>query len=412
MKIHLPQYDCHLSYCMNVHPGNSWQEHFAAIKTCVPKIRKQLLAKEESFGLGMRLSAQAAKTLLEQAQEIETLHEFFRAENLYPFTINVFPYGEFHQGGIKKKVYLPDWASPERLQYTLQVARILAKILPPGLDYGTLSSMPIGYRDALNAKQFPQILDNLNELILQLQKLEQDTGRLIKVGLEPEPDCLLDSTASICRFFCEQFRRHCKLPIEVQNRYLGICLDTCHLAVLYESPAECLQKLRQNQIPVVKIHLSAAPVFSAKQLPAAKAFVDPVYLHQSTVKILPEDATIRRFADLPDALTFAKAQPACELRTHFHIPLACPDSTELRSTFSELGSDFVRELQLSAVRHLEVETYTFAVLPPHLRQQPLEVSIAQDLACARNFFFNHEKHELARKKIMESVTYESSTSFP
>ena len=383
MKISLPQYDCHLSYCLNVHPGNSWQEHFAAIKTYVPKIRRQLLANEEPFGLGLRLSAQAAETLLEQPQEIQALQNFFRAENLYPFTINVFPYGEFHLGGVKKNVYLPDWAAPERLQYTMQSARILAQILPSDLDYGTLSTLPIGYRAALNANQFPQILANLSELILQLQELEQATGKLIQVGLEPEPDCLLDSTDSICEFFCEQLRRHCKLPIEVQNRYLGVCLDTCHLAVLCESPAKCLQKLRQKQIPVVKIHLSAAPIFSAEQLPAAEAFIDPVYLHQSTVKISPEDSTIQRFADLPDALTFAKAHPGCELRTHFHIPLACPESAELRSTFDELDDAFIRELQLSDVRHLEVETYTFAVLPAHLRQQPLEVSIAKDLEAAR-----------------------------
>ncbi len=370
---------------MNVHPGNSWEEHFAAMKTCVPKIRKQLLAKTQPFGLGLRLSAQAAETLLDQPQEIQALQEFFQAENLYAFTINVFPYGEFHHGGIKKKVYLPDWAAPERLQYTLQTARILAGILPQELDYGTLSSMPLGYRTAMNADQFPQILENLSELIFQLQKLEQTTGRLIKVGLEPEPDCLLDSTESICEFFCEQLRRHCKLPIEVQNRYLGVCLDTCHLAVLCESPTKCLRILRQNQIPVVKIHLSAAPIFSAKQLPAAEAFIDPVYLHQSTVKISPGDSSIRRFADLPDALDFAKTHPASELRTHFHIPLACPESTKMRSTFSELGSDFLRELQLGDVRHLEVETYTFAVLPAHLRQQPLDVSIAQDLDFARKF---------------------------
>jgi hypothetical protein len=384
VKISLPNHEWHLSYCLNVHPGNSWDEHFTAIKTFAPKIRDRLLLGKASFGLGLRLSAQAATTLLEQPEEVQALRNFLAAENFYPFTINVFPYGEFHHGAIKQKVYLPDWSDASRLRYTLAAARILAAIMPPELPYGSLSSLPIGYRAAVKNSCLPLIFDHLAELIRELAKLEQESGRWIRVGLEPEPDCLLDSTDSVCNFFHEQLRKNIDSPLDLQNRYLGVCLDTCHLAVLGESPAESLRKLRQYEIPVAKVQLSAAPVFSPAQLSAAAAFVDPVYLHQSTVRSNEEGALLR-FADLPEALAFAKTHSCHELRTHFHIPLSCPESETMSSTRADLDSHFVRELVLSDVHHLEVETYTYAVLPEHLRRQPLEESIAAEIAWARQF---------------------------
>ena len=384
MKIPLKEYSGHLSYCMNVHPGNHWQDHFAALKNFVPKVKAQVLSSKAPFGLGLRLSAEAVATLLKAPEEIQALQAFCQQENLYPYTINVFPYGEFHHGAVKESVYQPGWETPERLQYTLQAAQILAGILPADLEYGSLSTVALGYRALLKPENMPAIFSNLNSLIIQLEQLERTTGRLVRVGLEPEPDCLLDSCDSICEFFTEQLRKDCLLPLDVQNRYLGVCLDTCHQAVLYESSTECLKTLRQADIPIVKVHISAAPIFSGQHLKPAEAFIDPVYLHQSSVRIPSEAPVIHRFSDLPQALDFAKDHPEGELRTHFHIPLACPDSAELRSSRNELDPEFVRELQLSGVRHLEVETYTFAVLPAHLRQSPLEISIAEDLLFCRN----------------------------
>ncbi|NLF94465.1 MAG: metabolite traffic protein EboE [Oligosphaeraceae bacterium] len=383
MLIHQGDHSCHLTYCLNVHPGESWQEQFQAVQTYPARIKK-LLGITQDFGLGLRFSASSAAFLRSHPAAIAEMRDFCAGEGLYPFTVNAFPYGEFHRQPVKRSVYLPDWSSPERLQYSLDAAAVLAQLLPAGLSWGSISTMPLAYRGQMSTQALYAAIMNLDQLVSALQILELESGKHISFGLEPEPDCLLDSCSSTVNFFEQIYWRYSRHAREVSSRYLGVCLDTCHQGVLGESPADCLQKFSQAGISLAKVQLSAAPVFDRSGLSQAESFQDQVYLHQCSVRLQPGSRQSIRFPDLPEGLYFARQQQAPELRTHFHIPLTAGDDHGRSSTRTDLDDNFFRQIARQDLRHLELETYTFAVLPQELRQLPLEQCLAADLNWCRN----------------------------
>ena len=383
MLINRGDHSCHLTYCLNVHPGETWQEQFQAVQTYPPRIKK-LLGLTQDFGLGLRFSANSAAFLRSHPAAIAEMRDFCAGEGLYPFTVNAFPYGEFHRHPVKRSVYLPDWSTPERLQYSLDAAAVLAQLLPATLSCGSISTMPLAYRGQMLPKDLYAAIRNLDQLVSALQILEQESGKQIRFGLEPEPDCLLDSCSSTVNFFEQAYWRYSCHPREISSRYLGVCLDTCHQGVLDESPTDCLQKFSQAGISLAKVQLSAAPIFDQAGLSQAESFQEQVYLHQCSVRLQPGSRHSIRFPDLPAGLHFARQQQAAELRTHFHIPLTAEDSNGRTSTRTDLDDNFFRQLARQDIGHLELETYTFAVLPKELRQQPLEQCLAADLNWCRN----------------------------
>lgn len=388
---------CHLSYCLNVHPGETWQEQFEALQT-YPKRVKKILGLEQDFGLGLRFSANSAAYLHSHPEAITAAQEYFLQEGLYPFTVNAFPYGEFHRCAVKRNVYLPDWSRPERLQYSQNAAAVLAQLLPPTLSYGSVSSVPLAYRGQMLPQALSAAIKNLDQLVTFLQRLEDTTGKQICFGLEPEPDCLLDSCTSVLNFFSQIYWRYSQHSRAISDRYLGVCLDTCHQGVLGESPTACLQKLEQAGISIAKVHLSAAPVFDQAGLPQAAAFLDEVYLHQCGIRLQKDSQQIFRCPDLPAGLAFAQQRRATELRTHFHIPLTAADSAGRSSTRTDLDDAFFQQLARQKITHLEVETYTFAVLPPEMRQLPLEQCLANDLQwCRKKLQLLDHSREKAKK---------------
>lgn len=379
----------HLTYCLNVHPGETWAEHRESIQTAACAVRDRL-GWRQPFGLGLRLGARAAAELDDPA----TLREvagFLAALDLYAFTINGFPYGAFHHTRVKENVYAPDWADPRRADYTLRLARILAGLLPDGVP-GSISTVPGTYRRWEQPGTVARIAVNLAAVAASLSALEEETGRRIVLALEPEPDCLWDESDQIVRFFQGELLRHGGPQVVAQRqttparaedilrRYVGVCLDTCHQSVLFEPPADALRRLRAAGIAVAKIHVSAAPIFAttAMALEQARAFVDSCYLHQSC---LASSAGQQRFPDLPEAIAAAAALAGeGELRTHFHIPLVVAGGPGFRSSRCELDTRFWEQVTAGAAAHVEVETYTFAVLPPELRRLPLVESLAAELA--------------------------------
>lgn len=387
----------HLTYCSNIHPGESWAEVRANLGRHVLAVRDRL-QPVGGFGIGLRLSARAAAELA-APEALAECRDFLARQGLYVFTINGFPYGAFHGTRVKEDVYLPDWRDPERLRYTNQLADLLAELLPddPTLA-GSISTVPGAFKPALGGPtDVALMVEHLLQQVAHLVALRARTGRRIGLALEPEPHCFLETTAEAVAFFSQQLHS----PAAAQRlaaltgldaaaaalalqEHLGLCLDLCHAAVEFEDAAGCIRQLREAGIPVLKLQISAGlrlPTLDDASLAALGCFGDPVYLHQ-VVQRGPDG--LQRFADLPEA--FAALPPVRtdhEWRVHFHVPIFLDRLAPFAST-----QDFVREVlalqrQQPVSWHLEVETYTWDVLPEPFRSGTVDEAVARELAWAR-----------------------------
>jgi len=402
----------HLTYCLNIHPGETWAESFAAIRDKALRVR-ELVAPVRPFGLGLRLSRLAAGQLAEPAA-LDAFKDFLARQDLYVFTINGFPYGRFHGAAVKEDVYRPDWQTDERRDYTNLLADILAKLgtLPifpkqagvcseatggktgsvPSFA-GSISTVPGSYRQWITSdEQMQTLVHRLAECAAHLAGIERQTGCRLTIGLEPEPDCLIETTDETIAFFEGPLLTHgvphlrssfgvCAIEAEqILRRHLGVCFDTCHLAVQFEDLSDSLRRLIQRGIVVSKIQLSAAlraPLNDATVRQLA-AFCDPVYLHQ--IKTRGRDGRVHSYADLPPALEAPARSEEVEARIHFHVPLFFEGEGELLSTSDSFTPEFVDDLLRGASEHLEIETYTFNVLPKALRPADVTESIAKEYA--------------------------------
>lgn len=387
----------HLTYCSNIHPGESWPEVRANLGRHAVAVRNRLQPAGD-FGIGLRLSARAAAELAEAATLAE-FKDFLARERLYVFTLNGFPYGTFHGQRVKEAVYLPDWRDPERLRYTNQLADLLAQLLPADAAMeGSVSTVPGAFKPALGgAADVAQMVEHLLRHVAHLVALRARTGRRVSLALEPEPHCFLETTAEVIAFFAGELhspaaaRRLMALTglddtaaAAALHDHLGVCLDLCHAAVEFEDAAGCIAQLRSAGIRVLKMQISAGlrlPKLDAPALQALQRFEDPVYLHQV---VQQGPAGLRRFADLPEALATLPADVAdTEWRVHFHVPIFLDELVPFSST-----QVFIREvLALHRARpvsaHLEVETYTWDVLPEPFRSGSVDEAVARELAWVR-----------------------------
>lgn len=378
-----------LTYCLNVHPGEHWADQARVIEGCSTRIR-DAVTPGRSFGLGLRIAARAAEELQNPDLRAEAM-ELFERSNCYPFTINGFPFGQFHGGAVKEKVYLPDWQKERRRDYTCALADLLADWLPEGLT-GSISTVPGSYKPWINrASEVTAMVMNVLEAALHLHELRERTGREIHLGLEPEPDCYLETTQGTIQFFKNrllpdgiEFLKQRK-GIErgeaetILRRHLGICLDTCHLALQFENLEDSWRLLAEEGIRISKVQISNALEVPARREEWEKleAFVEPVYLHQ--VKARRTDGKVVGWPDLPAALPSLARTPELEtLRVHYHVPLFCDNAAEVGTTSHCLTPEFFRLLRTGAAPHLEIETYTFDVLPERMRAGDLAESVARE----------------------------------
>jgi len=384
----------HLTYCLNVHPGETWDENLAAIRTHTLAVRDQI-APGRTFGLGLRLSRRAAETL-GNPEVLTDFKAFLNAENLYAFTINGFPYGAFHGQPVKTEVYRPDWITRERLDYTLLLAKILARLLPDNTT-GSISTVPLGYRFHFGERPpYSEMTVHLAECAIGLRALHAATGKEIHLGLEPEPDCLLETTRDVIRYFertllsqgvpyvAERLSCTRQEAEVILRRHIGICFDTCHLAIQFENLSDSLLLLSSYGIRLSKIQLSSALEVSPTPLArrTLAAFIDPVYLHQVKGSASSDTSPHESFPDLPEALASPLSpESASECwRIHFHLPLYYRGMDSIRTTVNAMDKRFWEVLKRSPVDHCEIETYTFHVLPPALRDKGVEGSIVGEYA--------------------------------
>ena len=370
-----------LAYCTNIHRGESWAETFFYLQNDTLAVREKV-CPQKPFAIGLRLGETAAAELSDR----NTLLEFRRwlgQNSCYVFTINGFPYGQFHGTRVKEHVYNPDWMLPERVAYTNLLFNLLAELLPAGVE-GSVSTLPgtckLFYPSQEAVKMIRQ---NIWRTIEYVARISSRTGRKLHLGLEPEPLCLLESTAETMHFFDHLRAEHPR--DERLAEHLGVNYDTCHFAVEYEEPQNALGCLVNHGIKLSKIHLSSA----LKVVPTPEAreelnrFADDVYLHQVVARDAAGNRTI--FADLPDALGHARAEygeAAAELpewRIHFHVPLHAPAAAPFENTNDHLlGVLDVLAQTPQLCSHLEMETYTWEVLPPELKSQSVVDQLAAE----------------------------------
>ena len=370
-----------LAYCTNIHRGETWGETFFSLQTFALAVREKV-CPQKPFAIGLRLSECAASELSDR----NTLLEFKRwlgKNTCYVFTMNGFPYGQFHGDRIKERVFRPDWTTPERVAYTNLLCNLLAELLPAGLE-GSVSTLPGSFKEFYPSLEgLKAIRQNLWRSVEHVARISERTGRKLHLGLEPEPLCLLESSAETVHLFDQLRAEHPR--DERLAQHLGVNYDACHFAVEFEEPQNTLACLVSYGIKISKLHLSSAlkvsPTPEARE--ELKKFADDVYLHQVVERNEAGERKIYR--DLPDALAFASQQtvaedrPLPEWRIHFHVPLHAPAAPPFENTNDHLlGTlDWLAENPLLC-SHLEMETYTWEVLPPELKSQDVVDQLAQE----------------------------------
>lgn len=381
----------HLGYCTNIHAGETWDEIRTNVESHVREVKRKV-APDRPFGVGLRLSAVAARALREPSA-LAAFRDFLERSGLYVFTINAFPYGPFHGRPVKEAVYRPDWFEPERLSYSDDVAHILAGLIAPD-DAGSISTVPGCFRDRVRSLEDMATLGQGIALhAATLWRLRESGRASIGIALEPEPECVIETTAQAIGFLenhvfagggARAFREGTGLDAAAAEtalrHHVGLCLDACHAAVEFERPAEILAAVAAAGVRVLKLQISTGLRITRPgpdALAALRPFAEAVYLHQVVIRRGP---TLTRVLDLPQALASADpTNPGDEWRVHFHVPLFHASLGPFDSTQPFVSELLALHRRAPFTDHLEVETYTWDVLPSELRAQPVTDAIAREL---------------------------------
>jgi sugar phosphate isomerase/epimerase len=381
----------HLTYCTNIHAGETWDDIRDSLAAHLPRIKTQV-SPDRPFGIGLRLSGIAARDLA-RPKALAGFRQFLADHNAYVFTLNAFPYGPFHGTRVKEDVYQPDWLTDERRAFTDRTADILAALMPPD-QIGSISTVPGTFKPLGTAPGAAEkIALNLARHCAHLVDLERRTGCEIVLAIEPEPACFLETIEETRAFFIDHVFGDAAATLVANRtgvdpegarallrRHIGVCYDICHGAVEYEAPADAFAAFEAAGIRIGKLQLSSAlriPQVTAEARALLSRFDDGVYLHQTIER---RDGTIIRHTDLAEAFAALEAgQAGGEWRVHCHVPVFLPNIGKFHSTQATLieALDIVRRRYVAP--HLEVETYTWDVLPAELRTGHRADAIAREL---------------------------------
>lgn len=364
-----------LGYCTNVHAGEDLDRYLASLERYAVGVKSRMPG-EQALSIGLWLSARTASQIL-----IENRLAEFRASlesrGLSAFTMNGFPYGNFHADTVKYQVYAPDWTRTERLDHTVNLIRILAKLMPEG-SQASISTLPLGW--PCREFDYKKAADNLIRIAELLRVNELRTGKLIHLDIEPEPGCILSSSGDVVSYF-----KNYLLPGRLENdilRYIRVCHDICHSSVVFEDQQTAIRNYVANGIRIGKVHISSAieaeisignfqPVID--QL---KTFQEDRYLHQTYIR---QSDRIVAYDDLPRAIRDVEARTEGTLRCHFHVPIFIEQFGHLQTTRHEIIDCLQNIYRMSDCRDFEVETYAWTVLPDELKANDLAQGIAREL---------------------------------
>lgn len=393
----------HLSYCTNVHPAETLDGVIAQLRDHCEPVRKRL--GRDRLGIGLWLAKDAAHALITDPAALRGLRAELDRRGLEVVTLNGFPYEGFGAEVVKYRVYKPDWTDPERLAHTTDLARLLAALLPDDTTEGSISTLPLAWRTPYDSDPDAAATAHAALTILaeRLDALEELTGKSIRIALEPEPGCTVETTA-------DAIAPLTGIAAATDGNRIGICIDICHLATSFEDPHTALAALAAAGVTIPKAQLSAALHAEEPHLPevraALAAFAEPRFLHQTRTlpRALragetPSAAGLRATDDLDEALAGDALPDGAPWRAHFHVPLHAPPAPPLTSTLPVLQDTLTQLVggPTPRTRHLEVETYTWQALPLELRprnRSQLADGIAAELTLARDLLVDLGLKEL------------------
>ena len=360
--------DLPLSYCTNVHPGTTLAEVQNGLETYTCNLQKNV---KGNVAAGLWLARSVIDDILKSPDGIPQFADWLSQRELQCYTLNAFPFGDFHSERVKENVYLPDWTTNERRDYTLDCARVLAGIMPD--CEGSISTVPLGFAGFQHSADFEtRCFEKLCETAHGLHQLHSETGRLIRLAIEPEPLCVLERIDQQVIAFFERLKNYSREhnASHVVDEYIGLCFDVCHQSVEFEDVQDCIRKLAAAEIRINKVHITCAiqlddPANNDAGRELLAKYVEPRYLHQTFAKL--SDGTILNRTDL-DVADVTRTPPdrfmqADTWRIHFHVPVNAETLGPLKTTRPDLRLALAEVQKLDYQPHLEVETYTWGVLP-------------------------------------------------
>ena len=382
----------HLTYCTNIHAAETWPDVIAGLRRHLPEIKAKV-SPNHPLGVGLRLAAKAAETLCDPVTFSE-LQEFLSEGSYYVFTLNGFPYGNFHSQSVKEGAYKPDWADPLRLSYSNTLSDHLAQLLPDNME-GSISTVPGTFKPWMkdNANIIDTIADNIIQHVWHLVKLRETTGKSINLALEPEPFCMIETIDETITFFVKFLysdKAVARLSAlsgltsdaasQALRRHLGVCYDVCHAAVEFEDARGSLSALKNAGIKISKLQLSSAmriPSVGPDTVQQLGQMNEPVYMHQVVEN---RGGTLIRYSDIPEALKEIDAAQGSEWRVHFHVPIFLEEMQTVATTQQFLKDILAIHKEQPVTEQLEVETYTWDVLPESYKSVGVSAAIARELA--------------------------------
>ena len=377
-----------LSYCTNVHPGRSVAEVERGLDDYTVHVRERFGAP---LAAGLWLARPVADELGSSRDLLRRFADGLRRRGLTCHTLNAFPYGDFHSERVKENVYLPDWSQPQRKAYTERCAALLAELLPEGVNEGSISTVPLGFKGFTHSPEFfDRCVAQLIDVALSLDALREQTGKTIRLGIEPEPLCLLETTDETIAFFRRLFAAADQAGWgDAVRTHVGVCYDVCHQAVEFEDAVGAVAAIDAAEVRINKIHISCAlqidrPAANEEGRMALRRFVEPRYLHQTTA--LTATGEVLRAVDLDELLITSPPSGFNEARAwrvHFHVPVDAERIGPLATTRPALREALTAVARLSYAPHLEVETYTWDVMPGR-QQLDLVEALTREMVAARS----------------------------
>jgi sugar phosphate isomerase/epimerase len=339
----------HVAYCTNVHPAEDLDGVLRQLERFAAPLRRRL--QNDRLGVGLWLAAPVARLLRGDADRVARLRDTLDRLGLEVVSFNGFPYRAFHAPVVKRAVYQPDWTTPQRSEYTLDLARLLAQLLPDDVTEGSISTLPFGWRAGWTKRDTAGARSALAAVAVELERLEQTSGRRIRLALEPEPGCAIETTEQAIAALNG-----------LDPTWVGVCLDACHMAVQFEEAEAVLQALRAAGVPVVKAQASAALRAARPGTAELEHFVEPRFLHQTRARA---GAGVLGVDDLDEALAGGLPRGR-EWRVHFHVPVHLDGGRTTQPQLRELLACLLGGTE-AVTRHVELETYTWNVMPGALR---------------------------------------------
>ncbi len=370
----------HLTYSTLVHQTDNWEQLWKSVNTYLPAVKARV-APSQKFGVCLRTSAPSAELLSTDPAKVAALKTFFADNDLYLYTANAFVYGVFKKQVIKEDVYEPDWATPERRDYTKKVANLLAELAPEGIN-PSIQSAPLGFKPKVTGDDVVEAYtSNVIDVVAHLVELYKTTGKIVTLGLEPEPRCYLETTDETIEYFktrlfspktterlADKTGLHPADAAIAMKRHMGVVFDIGHQAVGYEDIPTSLQKLVDNDVQIVKLQEAASmrmAEVTQKTVDALQPYAKTIYLSQTCQK---KDGKTTWFLNLEDAFEDWYKNPGPrEWRTHFHVPVFLNDLGAFGTTRFALEEALAFHKKTPLSTHLEIETYTWDVLPDHLK---------------------------------------------